>query len=282
MNKNFTIICVSYRSNEKVKKLIQNLGGKFNIVIVENSNNRHLAKKFEKNRNIKFLFPKNNNGFGAGLNFGLKKIKTKYILYLDLDTKISPSQIFRIYKKSIKISNFGVITTYIQGQDYKKLILGTDKSNNMKYVSFNTGCVMMFEKKIFNLVGYFDERFFLYFEETDFYERCKKINKKIYLLDKIKVIHHGSGSIDKTFNENYKRLRNWHYCWSKYNFYLKHKGIFVALSKTFPNLRKSILGMIINFIFYNDKKMSLSYAEFSGLINAYFGLDSNFRIHLSQ
>ena len=118
---------------------------------------------------------------------------------------------------------------------------------------------MMFEKKIFNLVGYFDERFFLYFEETDFYERCKKINKKIYLLDKIKVIHHGSGSIDKTFNENYKRLRNWHYCWSKYNFYLKHKGIFVALSKTFPNLRKSILGMI-----------------------AYFGLDSNFRIHLSQ
>ena len=280
MNKNFTIICVSYRSNEKVKKLIKNLGTKFNIVIVENSNNRSLAKKFKKKKNIKFFFPKSNNGFGAGLNFGLKKIKTKYILYLDLDTKISPSQIFSIYKKSIKVSNFGVITTYIKGQDYKKLILGTDKSNNMKYVSFNTGCVMVFEKNIFNQVGYFDERFFLYFEETDFYERCKKINKKIYLLDKIKISHHGSSSIDKTFNENYKRLRNWHYCWSKYNFYLKHRGIFIAISKTFPNLRKSIFGMIVNFIVFDHKKMRLSYSEFSGLINAYLGLGSNFRIHL--
>ena len=44
---------------------------------------------------------------------------TKYILYLDLDTKISPSQIFSIYKKSIKVSNFDRIKVFCDPEYYR-------------------------------------------------------------------------------------------------------------------------------------------------------------------
>ena len=76
----------------------------------------------------------------------------------------------------------------------------------------------------------------------------------------------------------YDVLRNWHYCWSKYNFYLKHFGLFQAFSKTFPNFRKSVLGMMIYLIKFDFHNLKLSAAEFRGLMNAYLGKKSNYRI----
>ena len=277
---NLTIICVSYNSNERLEKLITNLNKNFKIVIVENSNNKKLKQKLIKyNKNIKFYFPKKNNGFGAGLNYGLKKIKTKYTLYLDLDTKITSRQVKQIYNRAKLTNNFGVITVKIKGQNYKNLILGNDLENRMKFLNFNTGCVMMFENKNFDKIGYFDERFFLYFEESDFYERCKKLNKKIYLYEKVTIEHLGGSSIDARLIEKYKQLRNWHYCWSKYNFYLKHKGILIAISKTFPNLKNSIKGILYNILFFNKRNLNLSLSELSGLMSGYLNLKSYFRIH---
>ena len=176
-------------------------------------------------------------------------------------------------------NNFGVITVKIKGQNYKNLILGNDLENKMKFLNFNTGCVMMFENENFDKIGYFDERFFLYFEESDFYERCKKLNKKIYLYEKVTIEHLGGSSIDARLIEKYKQLRNWHYCWSKYNFYLKHKGILIAISKTFPNLKNSIKGIIFNILFFNKRNLNLSLSELSGLMSGYLNLKSYFRIH---
>ena len=279
-NLNLTIIFVSYFSDVKVKKIIKKLDSNFKIIVVENSNNRELEKNVVKfNKNVKFYFPKVNNGFGAGLNYGLKRIKTNYILYLDLDTEITSSQIIKVYKKAKTTKSFGVITAKIKGQNYHNLILENNLTNGMKSVSYNTGCLMMFNKKIFKKVGYFDENFFLYFEENDFYERCKKNKKKIFLFEKITISHQGSGSIEKNLSLKYNELRNWHYCWSKFNYYLKHRGIFSAYSKTFPNLIKSIKGILKNSIIMNKKNLNLSYAELSGLISAYIRLSSYFRIH---
>jgi len=132
-NLDLSIICVSYNSNERLEKLVTNLNKNLKIVIVENSNNKKLKRKLIKyNKNIKFYFPKINNGFGAGLNYGLKKIKTKYILYLDLDTRITSRQVKQIYNKAKLTKNFGVITVKIKGQNYKNLILGNDLDLNVK------------------------------------------------------------------------------------------------------------------------------------------------------
>ena len=275
-----TLVIVSYNSSQKVIRLISKLNKKFKIIIVENSNDKKLEKKIlKKNKNIKFFFPHKNNGFGAGLNYGIKKCKSKYVLYLDIDTKISTTQILKLYRKTILTKNFGVITAKIKGQNYKDLIIGKDKKNKMSIVIFNTGCVMMFNKRTFKQLGGFDENFFLYFEETDYYERCMKKNKKIFLYDKITVEHEGRGSINKNLKQKYNILRNWHYCWSKFNYYVKHKGYLTAFSKTFPNLKKSIIGIFVNLLNFNKNKLDLHLAEFKGLLCAYLGIRSYYRIN---
>ncbi len=277
-NPELSIILVSYKSKDKTIKLINRLGENYKIIVVENSKDKLIEKKLAKYKNISFYYPSKNKGFAAGLNYGVSKAKTKFILYLDIDIKISTHQIKKIYSKAKKINNFGVVTAKIKNQKYNDLILGNDEVTKMKYVKFNTGCVMYFNKKTFLNIGGFDESFFLYFEESDFYKRCRNKNMKIYLYEDILVEHEGRGSIDSIYKQKYEVLRSWHYCWSKFNYYYKHYNYFIAFSKTFPNLIKSIKGIFIGVISLNNKKLILHLAEISGLISAYIRLNSFYRI----
>ena len=284
MNKIFSqlsIVIVSFKSSVKLIKLISNLDKKFKIIIVENSQDKKLKKKLSNRKNLFYYYPSTNKGFGAGLNYGIKRTTTKYVLYLDIDTKINSNQILELFNKTKKTKNFGAITAKIRGQNYKDLILGNDKINKMKYVKFNTGCVMMFEKKAFNRIGGFDENFFLYFEEFDYYTRCINNNKKIFLFEKILVSHEGSGSIDKKFKQQYDILRNWHYCWSKFYLYHKHHNYFIAFRKTLPNLIRSIKLCIYYKFKKDDYNFQLHKSELSGLINAYLLKSSFYRPNIS-
>ena len=204
LKSDLSIILVSFKSKEKVTKILTKLKKQCKIIVVENSNDKSLEKKFYKSKNISFYYPQLNKGFASGLNYGVNKAKTKFILYLDIDTKINSFQIKKLYSKVKNIINFGVVTAKIKDQNYNDLILGRDKITKMNYVKFNTGCVMFFNRKTFLNLGGFDENFFLYFEESDFYERCMYKNKKIFLFEGILVEHEGRGSIDSAYKKKYE------------------------------------------------------------------------------
>ena len=56
------------------------------------------------------------------------------------------------------------------------------------------GAFMFMRTTIFNKVGYFDEQFFVYFEEVDFSKRLADIGGKSYFNSDIKAIHIGEGT----------------------------------------------------------------------------------------
>ena len=106
MNKIFSqlsIVTVSFKSSERLIKLISNLDKKFKIIIVENSQDKKLKKKLSNRKNLFYYYPSTNKGFGAGLNYGIKRTTTKYVLYLDIDTKINSNQILKLFMKQMKI-----------------------------------------------------------------------------------------------------------------------------------------------------------------------------------
>ena len=104
-----------------------------------------------------------------------------------------------------------------------------------------TGAVMFFNLVNLKNIEIFDENIFLYFEETDFAFRCKKLNKKIFLLPNINIIHKESTSIkvDTNKNEKLKSLRQWHFMWSKFYFYKKNYNYFFAFVKTYRDFIES-------------------------------------------
>jgi len=57
----------------------------------------------------------------------------------------------------------------------------------LDYVS---GCAMLVWRRVFEKIGLFDERYFLYFEDADFCLRAKKAGFKIAVEPKSTIIHH--------------------------------------------------------------------------------------------
>ena len=132
----------------------------------------NLEKKYT---NIKVVIPNENLGNGAGINYGLKNTKTKYALYLDVDTELYPDTIKNLILAAKEIKRFSILAPKINNFEYRNECY-LESGDNKKYsnMRFVTGCALFFDLKLFEGVGFFDEKIFLYFEENDFYERCLK------------------------------------------------------------------------------------------------------------
>jgi len=278
---NLTVLLVSFKSDEQIIRLLSKFDKRIKVIIVENSRNKNFKSFVEKkHKNAKVLIPNINKGWGSAINYAIKKTKSKYIMTLDCDISITNKNISNLLEKAKNLNSFGVLMPKIYKQNYEDLIIGYDKMNKLPILSFSTGCVMLFKRETFLQIGSFDENFFLYFEETDFFNRCIKNNKKLYLYEKFNIRHAGSRSINLKYKDEYLVFRSWHYCWSKFYYYRIHYNYFVALSKTFPNLKKSIFGMIKNLFLGNSLNFKLNNAEFRGLIKSYLLMKSKHRMNI--
>ena len=269
MNTEVTIIFVTYHSENRIVKYINKLGKNFKVIIVENSKNFNLKKKLKKFSNVKIIINKKNNGFGSAANLALKKIKTKYTLHLDVDTNITNKSILDLINAANHIKNFGIITAKINKFNYKEeYFLKKNYLKNYNQMKFVDGCCLLFNMKQMKTVGFFDKNFFLYFEETDLLQRCLKHNKKIFMIDNIKISHIGRSASDKKYNSIIEINRNWHYMWSKFYFHKKHDNYFYAFIKIFKHIISAFFKVIYFNLTDNKTKKLIYEARLSGCINS--------------
>ena len=120
MNSNLTIVFVTYHSEKKLKKYLNQFKGLFKVIVVENSGNKELIKYEKKFSNIRIIINKKNTGFGSGANLGLSKVKTKYALHIDLDTSLSNKSIKELIFNAKKIQNFAIMGPKIKNFNYNK------------------------------------------------------------------------------------------------------------------------------------------------------------------
>lgn len=76
--------------------------------------------------------------------------------------------------------------------------LDDKKSENQieRRTDFITGCLVCFDKSVFEKVGFWDESYFLYYEDADFCERAKKKKIPLMHLPSIKIWHKNAQSTD--------------------------------------------------------------------------------------
>ena len=79
-----TIIIVLYRENYKILYKTLDKIRDFKKIIIDNSNNAVLKNKVEANFEIeKYILNKENTGFSAGYNQGIKLCETDFLLILN-------------------------------------------------------------------------------------------------------------------------------------------------------------------------------------------------------
>ena len=167
----------------RLKKEAKNLGFKdYKIYLIDNSNN--------------------GQGYAQGVNNGLKKaIKDGCeffaianpdisLVKIDLlDSLESASTRFDIWGLTMRQEN----KIYYGGEIDKMRMSGGLTENKFKsrfsQVDFVSGSLMFIKKKVIDCIGFFDESFFMYYEDVDYCYRAKKAGFKIGIDTKLSYEH---------------------------------------------------------------------------------------------
>tara|TARA_B100000029_G_scaffold488894_1_gene546056 strand:- start:509 stop:1354 length:846 start_codon:yes stop_codon:yes gene_type:complete len=275
--KDITIIITSFKSREKIRTCLNSIDKQCRILLIENSNDSNFKKNIENEFiNVECVLTGSNLGYGKANNIGLKRVETKYALIMNPDASLEPSSLKNFFKTADTIQDFAIISPYIQEKkDENAKTITKEISpilvNNVK------GFAMFLNMSEFKNIGFFDENFFIYFEEIDLCKRLINHNKKIYLDPSIKINHLGGQSHDISINKEMELSRNWHWMWSTFNYHKKYKGFFVSFLIVLPKLISAILKFLLYTLFLNKAKKDIYYHRYLGLLNAIMGKSSWYR-----
>ena len=271
-SKDLSIVIVTFKSEDIISKCLKSIPNDIKVIIVENSKNEKFKKDLEnKYKNVECILTGNNRGYAAANNIGLNTVKTKYALVLNPDCILGHEAISNFFITANKVQDFHLI-----GPAQDQMINMDFKNNDFIEVENLKGFAIFFNMSKFSN-KFFDENYFLYFEEIDLCKYVKKNNGKIYLDKNIVIKHEGGSSVKKLKKIELEKNRNWHWMWSTFYFHKKHKGFLLALVIILPKLLSSFFKLFIFMLILNKEKHSIYVCRLSGIFNSIIGKKSWYR-----
>lgn len=198
--KDLTLSCIRSVKKSSYKSI--------KLIVVDNNSNDGIEKGIDQN--IIFIQAGENLGYSGGNNVGIKKaleIGSDYIFILNPDTEIEEKTIEVLVGKMEKentdiggpkifFSSSNIIW-YAGGIFDSANVIGkhrgVDEKDQGQYkggeTDFVSGAAMMVKKEVFEKVGFFDEDYFLYYEDSDFCLRAKKKGFKVMYIPEAVIYH---------------------------------------------------------------------------------------------
>ncbi|MFA7273183.1 MAG: glycosyltransferase family 2 protein [Crocinitomicaceae bacterium] len=251
----------------------------------------YILSRFKDVRWIKTGY---NSGFSRANNIGFKEANGNFILALNPDATLPISflddflNFYKLKKTEFK-SQLGLLTCRIVSSEDNSLQIGSGK----RFVNFNkeinknpfliyfkrtfslkpssydpnvshyknheidfvSGCCFIIEKlKIEQHNLYFDEDFFLYFEDLELSFRTKKIGLRNYFCGDLEIYHVNSASTSMSVNKESQIIV------SEYLYYFKR----------FNLIQYFLLGYLINFNFWLNSNLLKRKKEIEMLVKLNF------------
>lgn len=201
---------------ESIYSVLQsNLSG-IEVIVVDNNSGDGLEEEVKKIKGVKFIQAGFNSGYTGGNNIGIKYAVgsgSDYIFILNPDATVAKDTIRNLIQASEK-GGGDIVGSKILFDDKKTIWyaggiidtqnvlgkhIGLDEQDNGQYnnpseTGFVTGAAILIKRQVFERIGYFDERYFLYLEEVDFCYRAKRVGMKILYQPDAVVFHKNAKS----------------------------------------------------------------------------------------
>ena len=188
-----SVVLVNFRGTDDTLEAIQRLGeldwpaDRLEIVVVENGSGDDSAERIAAAApHVTLLVSKTNEGFAGGCNMGVAASSGEYIALLNNDAKPDPEWIAAAvarFEESDSIGGVasrvldwdGELVDYIgsamtwYGMGYKPLTAEKvpRTPDHSRDVLFGTGSAMFVRRSVYEELGGFDERYFMFFEDVD-------------------------------------------------------------------------------------------------------------------
>ncbi|MBP9773686.1 MAG: glycosyltransferase family 2 protein [Candidatus Peribacteraceae bacterium] len=216
-------LVLNYRSPQETAKCVlalknQTIADALEIIIIDNHSDDEstpmLRARFRSDRAVKIIESRTNCGYGQGNNMGERFATGEYLLIINPDNPLPPealAQMLAVLKAHPQAGIVGPALVHPDGSirpsarpfpRWKDLI--TKRLQSTKWhaehnasidtasstpitVDWLVGACLLMKTSLFEELGGFDPRFFLFFEDIDLCRRCTNLGKSVLYAPFIRV-----------------------------------------------------------------------------------------------
>ncbi len=272
-----SVIIINYNVADLVEKCINSfkdhvkLPGQYEIIVVDNNSlERDIENLPGKYPEVKFIFNKNNLGFGQANNQAYAQSTGENILFLNPDTILVEDFISPILHFIHQNPRAGVCGPKLVNKDqsyqnstgirmgylyeisealmlinflryfYRVWLFKRIEKYDPVRISWMSAACMIIPGKILNEIGGFSPDYFLNYEDIDLCERIRKLDYDIYYFPKFRCIHLDHKSQKQNYEDfvYYRYASRIRYADHHYSFSKKHIVNFFH-----------VLGLVLRIVF---------------------------------
>lgn len=265
-----SIIILSYNTKKLLHNCLSSIYSSledarisFEVIVFDNASTDKSSQMVKENfPTVKLIASESNLGYGKANNRAVKVSRGRYLLFLNSDIVVLENAIGELYNFVVRSPGVDIAGGKLLNIDkssqpscgpfyslqvvFGLLFLHGDRwgltrysPNKVKTVDWVSGACLCIKRTVFEKIGGFDEKIFMYMDEIDFLYRAKKIGYQVFFFPAAHFIHHGTASSkgrEKPILNIYRGLLY---------FYRKHKGGAELFLLQILLLVKAIIGALI-------------------------------------
>jgi len=285
-----SICIVNHNTKRQLHHCIQSIladsqcgGMKLEISVVDNHSKDGSAKMVKKSfPSVKLIANSNNTGYAHGVNQAMEISKGDFLLVLNPDTIILPGTLENTVRFMLDHVDAGIVGCKVLNPDYslqrscrsfpslsvfffentfldkifpRSRVFGKPYLSYFAYdcavsVDVVLGAFMMIRREVVHRIGGFDERFFMYAEESDYCYRAKKAGWNVFFYPDAAIVHLGGESTKQESLKMFLELHKSHHIFvAKYHgaFYLFAVKLVLLLGLCI-RFKAHLLGLILSVL----------------------------------
>ncbi|MBU0618841.1 glycosyltransferase [Patescibacteria group bacterium] len=204
------------------------------IIVLDGTNqsNQQIIKKFCCQHQLKarFLINRQSHGFARAVNQGIKSVQSELIVLMNDDVVLQRNclkalldfyrkhQNQQLYGQALVLNKQGEIDTAggeLLSQGRVKMLKCSKK------IQLVSATLAFYPRRLFDQVGFFDERFGSYLEDVDLSLRANKKGWQGYLVPQARAIHLGQAT-----SQTRRAYKQWHDFKNWLIIAVKHREVF--------------------------------------------------------
>jgi N-acetylglucosaminyl-diphospho-decaprenol L-rhamnosyltransferase len=231
-----SVLVVSYRTRELtracLRSVLENVSGiPYEVIVVDNgSGDGSAAMIAEEFPAARLIALEDNVGFAAGVNLAAEHATGEFLVLLNPDAEVLPGAVEKLVEFARAHPDTGIVGGRTLGPDgsvdprscravpsvwgmtcyglglstalkenrlFDPESLGRWQRDTVREVGYVTGCFMAVPRHVWERLGGFDERFFVYSEDVDLAVRARRLGYRSMVTPDASVVHHfGASSAD--------------------------------------------------------------------------------------
>jgi len=217
-------IVLNYRTPQDAVRCVQallkqSIADQIEILVVENHSLDDsigvLRNRFRNFDRVRVIETQENRGYGYGNNFGERFAMGEFFLFINPDTELEPQGLARLVAAMKEDKTIGILAPKLEFDDgtirdsfrsfptmldiaikrtflrhlfpgrMRRYLQHDQDPSRVRETDWVVGACFLIRCSFYKELGGFDERFFLFFEDTDLCRRCWEAGKRVVFFPEV-------------------------------------------------------------------------------------------------